>query len=431
MRVARLLGVVVLALLAGPVSGAMADGVPHVRVVVLDRAIDPVTSRFVIDQIHAADRAGETVVIRLDTPGGLDSSMREIIKAELGARVPVLTWVGPDGARSASAGVFLMMASDLAAMAPQTNVGSSTPVVSGGDIPKGDLKRKILNDAVARIRVLATEHGRNADWAEQAVRKAANVTAREALSLKVIEFVSPTIDDLLTRADSRTVVPKRLVLHTAGATVSVRTLPLHLQILDVLIDPNLLYLLLLGGLGLLAFEVAHPGVFVPGILGGLMLTTALFGLSVLPFTWTGLLFLVAGVAMIVAETHVGHGALGALGTISLVVGALLLFDTGGGATVSIPLALGTAAAIGAFFVFVISRTVRARRLPVATGVSRLVGREAEVREALDPDGLVFLNGELWQAVAADGPVAVGTDVVVDRVDGLRLHVHPAREEAFR
>jgi membrane-bound serine protease (ClpP class) len=425
-RLTRLV-VVLLATLAAIPAAARAG---TVREVVLDRDIDPVTAEFVVSQIHDAASAHDVaVVLRIDTPGGDDTSMRKITQAELNSPVPVIGWVAPEGARAASAGVFVMMATDLAAMSPQTNIGSSTPVTIGGDIPAGDLKNKIINDAVAQIRATAAAHGRNADWAEQAVRKAVNVPASEALKLGVIEIIAPTMDSLLRQADGRTTKPKGIVLHTAGATVETHTLPLSMRVLDAIIDPNILYLLFLGGLALIAFEVLHPGVFVPGIAGGIMLLLALFGLSVVPFSWTGVLLLLAGVGMVVAETHFGHGILGALGVICIVAGGLLLFSGGGGQPgVSLPVALAVGFVIGGSFLFIISRTMRARRSPVQTGVQTLVGQHAQVRSRLDPEGLVYLQGALWQATTDGGPVPEGDEVVVDRIDGLLAHVHPAREE---
>jgi membrane-bound serine protease (ClpP class) len=298
-----------------PAPGAAA---PAVREVVLNGDIDPVTARFVVGQIHAADAAADAaVLLRIDTPGGLDDSMRQIIQAEVASKVPVIAYVAPNGARAASAGVFIVQASDLAAMAPQTNIGSSTPVGLGQDLPNGDLKNKIVNDAAARIRALATTHHRNATWAEQAVRHAANITAAEALKLGVIEIVAADTAGVLRQADGRTTTPKGITLQLDGATVETHTLPLHLRILDVLINPNLISVLFLGGLILIAFEVAHPGVIIPGFAGATMVVLALFGLSVLPFTWTGLLLLVGGAALMLAEVHVGHRALRALGVVML------------------------------------------------------------------------------------------------------------------
>ncbi len=434
MHWSRRIGSVLAAVIATAAIGVPASAAaPVVREVVLDRAIDPVTARFVIGQIEAAEQRGDAgIVIRIDTPGGLDSSMRDIIKAELAAKIPVLTFVAPNGARSASAGVFVMMASDLTAMAPTTNLGSSTPVAAGADIPDGDLKRKIVNDAVARIRVLATTHGRNADWAEKAVRQAANISAAEALDLGVIEIVATDTPDLLRQAEGRTVEPKGITLSFQGATIETHTLPLHLQILDVLIDPNLISIMFLAGLALIAFEVASPGAIFPGAAGGLLLVLSLFGISVLPFTWLGLLLLLLGAGLLIAEINVGHGALGAVGVVAFAVGAFLVFDSDQeGLRISIPLVVGTALVLFAGFTFIISRTIKVRKLPVATGLSTLVGRRAEVREALDPEGLVFVHGELWAAVSDGEPVPVGSGVVIERLEGFTLHVQPAPLEEVR
>src|SRR4051794_3393905 len=419
-----LIAIFALSALGVPAAGAAA---PAVREVVLNGDIDPVTARFVVGQIHAADDAADAaVLLRIDTPGGLDESMRQINQAELASKVPVIAYVAPDGARAASAGVFVVQASDLAAMAPQTNIGSSTPVGLGQDLPNGVLKRKIINDASARIRVLASSHGRNATWAEQAVRHAANITADEALKLGVIEIIATDTQDLLRQADGRITKPKGITLQLDGAKVETHTLPLHLRILDVLINPNLISLLFLGGLILIAFEVAHPGAILPGFGGATMLVLALFGLSVLPFTWTGLLLLLGGAALMLAEVHVGHGALGAIGVAMFVVGAYLLFDTTQeGAQVSLPLVVGIALVLGTGFVFLISRTQAVRRQPVATGVTALIGRHGEVRETLDPAGMVFVHGELWSAVSDGAPIAAGEGVVVERLEGLTLHVQPA------
>jgi membrane-bound serine protease (ClpP class) len=431
MRRSRRIGSLLVAMFAIFAFGVpVASAAPIVREVVLDRDIDPVTARFVVDQIKDANAAGEAaVLLRIDTPGGLDTSMRAIDAAELASKVPVITYVAPDGARAASAGVFVVQASDLAGMAPQTNIGSSTPVGLGQDLPNGDLKNKIINDAAARIRALATSHNRNADWAESAVRQAANATAEEALRLHVIEIVAKDTQDLLQQANGRTTVPKGIKLDLTGAKVETHTLPLHLQILDVLIDPNLISLLFLGGLILIAFEVAHPGMIFPGFAGATMLVLALFGISVVPFTWTGLLLLLAGAGLMLAEIHVGHGALGAVGVVLFAAGAFLLFDNGPeGSHVSLPLVVGIALLLGTGFIFLISRTRAVRREPVATGVATLIGRRAEVRQALDPEGLVFVHGELWSAVSDGDPIAAGEGVVIERLEGLTLHVHPAPME---
>ncbi len=405
-----------------------AAAAPVVRVVVLDRAIDPVSARFVVGQIEAAARRDDAaVVLRIDTPGGSDRSLREINAAQLAVDIPVIAFVSPDGARAASAGVFVLMASDVAAMAPQTNVGSSTPVAGGGDIGEGDLKRKIVNDAAARIRTMAAEHGRNADWAERAVREAANATAREALTLGVIEIVATDLGDLLRQVDGRRTIPKGQLIEVTGATVDTHELPVHLAILAVLIDPNLIALLLIGGLALIAFEIVHPGGVVPGAAGAGMVIVALFGISVLPFTWAGILLLAAGMALVVGEAFVGHGALGAAGVAALAIGAILLFDDETYAVWK-PGVIAAALLLGGGLLFAIRRTAQVRHLPAATGTTTLIGLRGEARESLDPDGLVFLRGELWSAVTDAAAIPAGSDVIVDRIEGLTLHVHPAAPE---
>ena len=264
------------------------------------------------------------------------------------------------------------------------------------------------------------------------MRDAANITAAEALKLGVIEIIATDTPDLLRQADGRTTKPKGITLDLAGLPIETHTLPLHLQILDVLIDPNLIWLLFLGGLILIAFEVAHPGVIVPGFLGGVMVVLALFGISIVPFSWTGLLLLLLGAGLMVAELHVGHGALGLTGVALFALGAFLLFDSDQeGLQVSIPLIVTTAVVLGVGFMFIISRTSKVRRLPAATGLATLVGRIGEVREALDPEGLVFVHGELWAAVSDGPPVPVGEGVVIERLEGFTLHVQPAPLEEVR
>ncbi len=245
----------------------------------------------------------------------------------------------------------------------------------------------------------------------------------------MVEIVAKDTPDLLRQANGRTTVPKGIKLDLTDAQVETHTLPLHLQILDVLIDPNLISLLFLGGLILIAFEVAHPGMIFPGFAGATMLVLALFGISVVPFTWTGLLLLLAGAGLMLAEVHVGHGLLGAVGVVLFAAGAFLLFDNDQeGLRVSLLLVVGIALVLGTGFVFLISRTQAVRRQPVATGPSALVGRRGEAREALDPSGLVFVHGELWTAVSDGPPIRAGEDIVVERLEGLTLHVQPAPME---
>jgi membrane-bound serine protease (ClpP class) len=410
---------------------ATAAPTPIVREVVLHGEIDPASERYLDEQIDAASRRGDAaVVIRLDTPGGLSTSMHEIIKHELASRVPVVVWVAPDGARAASAGLFIAMAADVIAMAPQTNIGSATPIDSSGQNIGSDLRRKVINDAVAQIRALAQSHGRNADWAERAVREAANLPAKDALAQNVIELVAGSQAELLTRLDGLKTRPKGLVLHTAGARVETVEMSFPLRVLQALIDPNIVFLLFLGGIALIIFEVAHPGLIAPGLVGAAMLLVALFGLTVLPFTWTGVALVGAGLVLLVAELHVGHGALAILGLALVTVGGLSLFDTAGTPyRTSTPLVITLAVALTAFLSLVVSRVLKARRAPVRSGDVVFLGSHGVVREALAPRGLVAVDGALWQAECTDGaPLPVGAAVVVNARHGLLIEVAPVPVE---
>jgi membrane-bound serine protease (ClpP class) len=406
---------------------ATAAQAPVIREVVLHGDIDPASQRYLDEQIDAASRRGDAaIVIRMDTPGGLSSSMHEIIKHELAAKVPVVVWVAPDGARAASAGLFLAMAADVVVMAPQTNIGSATPIDSSGQNIGSDLRRKVINDAVAQIRALAQSHGRNADWAERAVRVAANLPASDAVAQHVAEFEAGTQAELLARLDGFRTRPKGLVVHTRGARVEVVQMSFPLRVLEALIDPNIVFLLFLGGIALIVFEVAHPGLIAPGLVGAAMLLVALFGLSVLPFTWTGVALVGAGLVLLVAELHVGHGALAILGLAFVTVGGLSLFDTAGTPyRTSTPLVVAVALALTAFLSLVVSRVLKARHAPLRSGDVLFLGARGVVREALAPRGLVAVDGALWQAETPDGaPLPTGTAVVVNARRGLLLEVAP-------
>jgi membrane-bound serine protease (ClpP class) len=354
--------------------------------------------------------------------------MRAIIKKELDSKVPVVVYVYPPGSRDASAGVFITMAADVAAMAPQTNIGSSTPISSsGGNIPS-DLRRKVINDAVAYIRGLAREHGRNANWAEQAVRKAVNLESRAALRENVVDVVAPDLPTLLERIDGTTTKPKGLVLHTAGARVDTIDMSLWKRVLDTLIDPNIVVLLMsLGALGIIV-ELSHPGLVLPGTFGAIALVVGLFGLQVLPVSWAGILLMLLALGLFVTDVFVtSHGALTAAGAAAFVVGSLMLFDPAGPAyQVSWEVAVAIAVTLALFVGLVVTKVWQARRRRPTTGREELVGETAVVRRALDPVGMVFVHGELWQARTAGERVEVGARVRVDAMDGLVLEVSRAQ-----
>jgi membrane-bound serine protease (ClpP class) len=408
-------------------AGAWAqDERPRVLAVEFENDVNPVTADYLVNAIERAEDEGfAAVVILMDTPGGLDSAMRDIIQKELDAKVPVVVYVHPQGARAASAGAFLAMAADVAAMAPQTNIGSSTPInVSGEEIPE-DLRRKVVNDAAAYIRELAEEHGRNADVAEDFVRGAENLGATEALEQDVADVVAPDLPALLEEIDGRRTEPKGLVLETAGARIETVELGLWSRILDTLIDPNLIVLLMSIGILGITVEVLNPGLIFPGTVGAISLIIGLFGLQVLPISWAGILLILLAFGFFGAEAFVpSHGALTLAGGISFVVGALMLFDPAGEAyDVSIWVALAVAGTLALLFGFAVAKVVQVRRTKPQTGEEEMLGDIGVVRQALDPAGLVFVHGELWRARAEDGPIEVGERVRIERIaEGLVLEV---------
>lgn len=405
--------------LALPAAGAQ----PRVLVASFDNDVNPVTQDYLQEQVRRAERDGyEAIVVELDTPGGLGSSMREIVKTFLAAKVAVIVWVAPAGSSADSAGAVIGQAADVLAMAPQTNIGSSTPIMTGGQDFSKDLRRKVVNDAAAYIAELAREHGRNAKAAESMVRKAANFGTREAAARNIIDLVSPTLPELLQQVDGRVTKPKGLRLQTAGALVDEVEMSPWKKALDLLIDPNLIALMLsLGVVGILV-ELWNPGLIFPGTVGAISLIVGLYGLQVLPVSVAGALLMLLAFAFFAAEAFVpSHGAITVAGAVMFVIGALMLFDPAGPAyQVSLWTAVGIAATLALLLGLALTRVVRARQNPVEVGVERLVGGAGEVRRG----GLVSVNGELWRARRVDGaPLRPGEHVVVESVeDDLELVV---------
>jgi membrane-bound serine protease (ClpP class) len=410
-----LIGFAVVFLIGAPQALA---GNGKVLAVTFNAEVNPVTQKWLNDRI--AEGAGyDALVILLDTPGGLDDSMRKIVQAELSAKEPIVVYVWPGGARAASAGVWISEAADVLAMAPNTNIGSSTPITNTGANIGADLRRKIVNDAAASLRGLAQSHGRNAKWADLAVRKASNLSATEALQMHVIDVVAPTLPALLREIDGRTTKPRAFTLHTAGDAIVTRKIGFLTRLLNTLIDPNLLSLLFLAGIGGLAFEAFHPGVVLPGALGAVCLVTALFGFSILPTNWAGAALILLGLVLLIIDAHVvTHGALTLSGLLAMGVGMLTLFhDAPAPYHVHVWFVIAVTGAIGGFMAFALGKAVQARRRPSA--MPSMIGAEGIVRN----DGLVFVRGELWQAQAADGaPLEPGAHVRVEGMQGLRLTV---------
>jgi membrane-bound serine protease (ClpP class) len=399
----------------------------------LDATIDPATAKWIGSALDdAAEENASLAIIRLDTPGGLDDSMRSMIKDMAAAPMPVVVYVSPNGARAGSAGAYITLAADVAAMAPQTNIGSATPIAVGPGGESEDLSRKIKNDAAASMRALAGVHGRNRRLAEDLVTEARNLTAQEAKRGGLIDVIAPSQESLLQRIDGfRVRGPKAQVLHTAGLEISNHDLPFAYQLLEIIVNPTIAYLLLLLGLLGIGIEVFNPGLIAPGTLGLISLLLGLYGTAQLPVTLAGVLLLIAGVAMIIAEAHLPtHGILGVSGVAALIASGLLLYDTNSSAfEISTPVVIVVGILLGGLLAIAVERAVRARGMPTRTGWEELVGAVGVVREDLDPSGQVFVEGALWRAELAEPdagrrPLQRGSRVRVESVDGLTLRVRP-------
>jgi membrane-bound serine protease (ClpP class) len=410
----------------------------------LQATIDPATQRWISSALDdAASEDATMAIIRLDTPGGLSDSMRSIIQDMAAAPLPVVVYVSPNGARAASAGAYITEAADVAAMAPETNIGSATPIAIGPGGGTSDLDRKVKNDAAASMRALASNHGRNPRLANQLVTKAKNLTAEEAEKAGLIDLISPDQEALVAQLDGFHVKgPKAETLHTAGVRIENHDMPLQYELLEILVNPNVAYLLILIGLMGLAIELFSPGLIAPGTIGVISFLLGLYGTAQLPVGGNGVLLLVFGVAMIIAEAHLPtHGILGASGVAALIAAGLVLYDTDTSAfEISVPVVILAGLLIGGFLAFAVERAIRARRQPARTGWEEMIGAVGEVREPLDPIGQIFVEGALWRAeLTPPGPASEaseggsagdgralerGSRVRVESVEGLTLRVRP-------
>jgi len=408
----------------------------RIDVLTIKGTINPVLVDYLARSIEQAEDAGAAaVIIELDTPGGLDTAMRDIIQEILNARVPVVVYVSPSGARAASAGLYVTIAAHVAAMAPNTATGAATPVALGAEgeaAMSEEMKAKTLNDAIAYIRSLADSHGRNADWAEMAVREGVSITEREALEMNVIDLVAPDLESLLAQLDGRqvTLLSGQVVTLDTGDAV-IHRVPMRTieSFLYAIADPNIAYLLLsIATLGIMA-EIFNPGLIFPGVVGGICGILAFYSLGQLPVNIAGVLLIVLAFAFFVAEAFTAtFGVLAGGGIISLIIGSLILFK---GASplfrVDPWLIAAVSLTMAAFLVFVVQRVVKAHRRQSATGREELIGKKAQVRTALAPRGSVFYKGELWSAIAEEGHHAPGEEVMITRLDGLTLYVTGSRQ----
>ena len=419
-----------LLLLVGSAAGQDAG---FVAVGEIKGVINPVTASYVERAIGQAEAEGaRALVFKLDTPGGLDSSMRQINQRILASRVPIIVYVAPPGARAGSAGVYIAYAAHLAAMAPNTNIGSAHPVAIGQDGGERqmseDMRRKVENDAVAYIESLARQRGRNVEWAIKAVRESDNITEQRARELGVINFIAPTLDSLLEQADGA-----RVETPAGPVTLRVKDLPTRSldmtpieQFLHAISDPTIAFLLLsLGTMGLY-FELANPGTVLPGVIGGIFLLLGFFALGALPVNLAGLLLILFALLLFIADIFSPtSGVLSGGGLIAFVLGAMILINVPDNAPyleISRAAIVAVAVFMGGFFLLVARAVARSRRRRAVTGQEALIGLRGRARTALNPEGLVFVDGELWSARSDDGEIKPGDPVEVVAVHGLRLTV---------
>ncbi len=445
MRIKILLASLLLVILGLSFNGPLAADIPKdkksaapssetaaktnkVYLLTVDAAITPVVAEYINKSIDTASEANaEAVIIELDTPGGLVDSMREIVKKIMAADVPVIVYVGPSGARAASAGVFITMAANISAMAPTTHIGAAHPVTMEGKMDKA-MEKKVVNDLAAMARGIAEKRGKNAKWAENAVRQSVSITETEALKAKVIDFIAPDIPTLLKDVDGKTVdlVVGEKTLRTANAEVKEIKMGFRFKFLYTISNPNIAYILMILGFYGLYFELSNPGAIFPGIAGAICLILAFYSLQTLPINYAGLLLIILGVGLFIAEAFItSHGLLGLGGTIAMVIGSVMLIESSSpylriSWSVIIPV-VGLSALL---FIITVGLAVRVHREKVDTGREGMIGLEGTAKTDIHENGQVFMRGEYW-AAWSETPIKAGARVKVEAIEGLRLKVKGA------
>ncbi len=425
------LGMVCLALLLWtmrfvPFSAQAAEDKRPIYIIHVHDTINPGLQDFIEHAIETAEEASaECLIVELDTPGGLVTAMRGIVKAMMNAKIPVVVYVSPRGAQAASAGVFITAAADVAAMAPGTNIGAAHPVTAtGGDVPE-TMNEKVVNDLVAFVKSIAEERGRNAQWLEEAVRKSVSATAEEAFAQNVIDLVAQDIPDLVKQLDGWQVQRKgyQRTLQTHGKEIVPIEPGWRHKVLRAISNPNIAYILLMIGLAGLYFELSQPGVVLPGVIGAISLVLAFYAMQTIPVNYAGFILIVLAVIFFILEIKVAsYGMLSLAGTLSLILGSLMLFHVPGQPfRVAMSVFIPTVLTVSAFFAAVAALAFRAQMRRPQVGVEALIGAEGTVTQALNPEGKVFVEGELWNA-ESNQPVPEGARVRVVSVRNLKLHV---------
>jgi len=404
-----------------------------VHKITIDGVINPVATEYILESIKKAEDANiQLLIIEMDTPGGLMVSMHDIVKGILGADVPVAVYVSPSGSRAGSAGVFITIAAHVAAMAPGTNIGSAHPVQMGGGGAKDTtqvMEEKIINDAVAHIRSVAEKRGRNADWAESAVRESANITEKEALNLNVVEYVVPTVDSLLIAIHGKEVevLSGKRILDTQNARIESYEMNWRQKALDILSDPNILYILFLIGITGISLELYNPGSILPGVVGGICIILFLYSVQTIPVNIAGMLLIIFSAILFLLEIKIpSYGLLTIGGIVSLVLGSLMLVDSPlPFLQISWKVILAATITITLFFIIAISFAVRAYRKKPSTGKEGLIGEKGVTIDNLNPNGQIEIHGEIWKATS-ESRIRKGQAVVVEEVDSkhLQLRVKP-------
>lgn len=434
--VASLAAIMIVSALDSTFAQTSQERLGAVYIAEVEGVISPPVANYLLRVLDEAENQNASlVVIKMDTPGGLDTSMREIIRAILESPVPVAVYVSPDGARAASAGLFILVSSHIAVMAPGTNTGAAHPVGLGGGAEAEVLTSKVVNDAAAYIRSLAVRHGRNAEWAEQAVRESVSITEYEAIELNLIDFIATSLDDLLEQAEGRTVRTSagEVTLQVVNAPRHEAPMTFSERFLHVLLDPNIAFILLtIGSIGIIA-ELYNPGALIPGMTGIIALILAFFALGNLPTNWAGVALVVVALILFVAELNTeSSGVLTTGGLVAFVLGGLILFRPFQPSSPVLPdlrvsplLLAVTSVSMMGFIFFVIGQALRARKLPILTGYEEFIGHSAEVRYALNPQGRVWFQGQLWFAkTPTEQHVEVGQQVEIVAIEDLTLIVKP-------